>query len=82
MDSFSLLKIHEEKNTDDILTIASWSIYKMIVLRNETGKDERSKRLWYLFLKEIKIRLEMNNFLGSNLEKRSHRLPDDLNVYI
>ena len=28
-----------------------------IVLTNETGKDERSKRLWYLFLKEIKIRL-------------------------
>ena len=49
IDSFSLLKIHEEKNIDDILTIAFWSIYKMIVLRNETGKDERSKRLWYLF---------------------------------
>ena len=35
--------------------------YKIIVLRNETGKDERSKRLWYMFLKEIKIRLEINN---------------------
>ena len=61
IDSFSLLKIQEEKNIDDILTIAFWSIYKMIVLRNETGKDERSKRLWYMFLKEIKIRLEINN---------------------
>ena len=31
----------------------------MIVLMNETGKDERGKRLWYMFLKEIKIRLEL-----------------------
>ena len=35
----------------------------MIVLRNKTGKDERSKRLWYMFLKEIKKCLKINNIL-------------------
>ena len=82
IDSFSLLKIHEEKNIDDILTIAFWIIYKMIVLRNETGKDERSKRLWYLFLKEIKISLEINNVFVKLGKKKLYRLPDDLNMYI
>ena len=82
IDSFSFLKIQEENNIDDILTIAFWSIYKMIVLRNETGKDERSKRLWYMFLKEIKIRLEINNTFVKMGEKKLYRLPDDLNVYI
>ena len=54
----------------------------MIDLRNETGKDERSKHLWYLFLKEIKIRLEMNNVFVKLGEKKLNRLPDGLNVYI
>ena len=54
----------------------------MIVLSYETGKDERSKRLWYLFLKETKIRLEINDVFVKLGKKKLYRLPDDLNVYI
>ena len=43
----TLLKSHKETKTADILTIAFWSIYNMIILRNECGKDERGKRLCF-----------------------------------
>ena len=39
IDSFSLLKIHEEQNTDDILTIAFWSIYK-----NDSSEERNWQR--------------------------------------
>ena len=45
----------------------------MIVLRNETGKDERRKRLSYLFLKESKIRLEINNVFVKHGKKKLYR---------
>ena len=82
IDSFSLLKIQKETNLDDILTIAFWSIYKMIILRNETGKEERNERLWYMFLKELKTRLDTNNAFVKIGKKKLYRLPDALNLYV
>ena len=58
-----LLKNYKEKQIDDIITIALWSIYKMLILRNEYGKEEREKRLWFTFLKELKLRIDINNAL-------------------
>ena len=82
IDSFLLLKIQKETNLDDILTIAFWSIYKMIILRNETGKEERNERLWYMFLKELKTRLDTNNAFVKIGKKKLYRLPDALNLYV
>ena len=39
-----------ETNIDDIVTIAFRSYYEMIILRNEKGKDERKKKLQYIFV--------------------------------
>ena len=52
------LKTHKENN--DILTIALWSIYKMRIIRNKSGKDERRTKLWWIFLEELKTRIDIN----------------------
>ena len=53
-----LLKLYFDSALDDILTTAFWSIYKMIVLRNRSGK-EREKKLWIMSFHEISIRIRI-----------------------
>ena len=58
-----LLKLYSDSMIDDIITIALWSIWsihKLVMLRNVTGKDDREKKLWHLYCNEIFIRLEIN----------------------
>ena len=82
LDAFFLLKIQDQKDIDDILTIAFWSIYKMLILRNETGNDKREKNLWYTFLHELKTRMVTNNTLIKMGKKSLYNLPECINMYI
>ena len=61
LDINILLKNYKEKELEDIITIALWSIYKLIVRRNMCGKEEREKRLWFTFMEEVKLRISINN---------------------
>ena len=78
----TFLKMHKENDIDDILTIAFWSIYKMIILRNESGKDERKTKLWWIFLKEVKIRLDINVHFVKKGKPNLFNLPKELNIYV
>lgn len=49
-----LVRTNLEKNIDDIVTIAFWSLYKMIILRNEKGKKKQGKKVVYFFLKKLR----------------------------
>ena len=75
-----LLKNYKEKQIDHIITIALWSIYKMLILRNEYGKEEREKRLWFTFLKELKLRIDINNALMKKGKKEMYNLPATLEM--
>ena len=44
-----LFKRSIPEKKDDALIIAFWSLYEMLVLRNESGKDERKGKLWFTF---------------------------------
>ena len=76
-----LLKNYKEKQIDDIITIALWSIYKMLILRNEYGKEERKKKLWFTFLKELKLRIHINNAFLKKGKKEMYNLPAILEMY-
>ena len=78
----TFLKMHKENDIDDILTIAFWSIYKMIILRNESGKDERKTKLWRIFLKKVKIRLDINVHFVKKGKPNLFNLPKELNIYV
>ena len=82
IDVLSLLKIQDQKDVDDILKIVFWSIYKMLILRNETGNDKREKNLWYTFLHELKTRMVTNNTLIKMGKKSLYNLPECINMYI
>ena len=76
-----LLKNYKEKQIDDIITIALWSIYKMLILRNKYGKEERKKRLWFTFLKELKLRMHINNVFLKKGKKEMYNLPATFERY-
>ena len=82
LDIHTLLKLYKESFMDDIFTIAFWSIYKMIILRNINGKDKRKKDLWFVFLKEIKIRMNINQELVRRRKRPIYNLPTSLQIYI
>ena len=82
VDEYVLLKMQEENEIDDILTLAFWSIYKMIVVRNSTGKDKRNTFLWYVFLHEVRTRVEINNIRVEMGKNKLYNLPDCLNSYV
>ena len=65
----TLLKLNNENILDDILTLAFWSIYKLILLRNTKGRYYRCQRLKYIFAAEVRKRIEFNqntNKMGRN----------------
>ena len=43
------MKLYSDSMIDDIITIALWSIHKLVMLRNGTGKDDREKKLLYMY---------------------------------
>ena len=57
-----LLKLYSDSMIDDIITIALWSIHKLVMLRNvlQAKIDREKKKLLHLFCNEIFIRLEIN----------------------
>ena len=82
MNVFTLLKINVEDKINDILTIAFWSIYKMIVIRNQSGKDERSTKLWFTFLNEVHARIQINDYLHKENKKKMYYLPFMIKTYL
>ena len=78
---FTLLKIEIEDKINDIITIAFWSIYKMLVTRNQSGKDERSTKLWFTFLKEVYFRIQINDHLRKENKKELYHLPHIIKTY-
>ena len=47
----------------------------MIVIRNKSGKDERSTQLWFTFLKEVYFRTQINDHLRKVNKKELYYLP-------
>ena len=78
---FTLLKINTDQKINDILTLAFWSIYKLIVIRNNLGKDERKNKLWFMFLKEIYSRMQINDYLSNEGKQTLYNLPNALKMY-
>ena len=70
-----LIKNNEFNETDDLVTIAFWSIYKSILIRNYKGVDNRQSCLKYLFASELRKRLEVNKFCAG---KPLFVLPNEL----
>ena len=77
-----LLKLYSDSMIDDIITIALWSIHKLVMLRNVTGKDDREKKLWHLFCNEISIRLEINKVYEKKGKALLYNIPCDLNLFM
>ena len=74
-----LLKINEKEDIDDFMNIAFWCIYKLIILRNHKGKDDREHRLKYLFVSELRRRLEVNQLCSG---RPLFNLPNDLFAFV
>ena len=70
-----LLKLYSDSALDDMFTVAFWSIYKMIVLRNMSGKEEREKKLWSMFCHEISIRIRINQAFKKKGKKPLYNIP-------
>ena len=77
-----LLKLYSDSMIDDIITIALWSIHKLVMLRNVTGKDDREKKLWHLFCNEIFIRLEINKVYAKKGKALLYNIPCDLKLFM
>ena len=77
-----LLKLYDHSVLDEIITIALWAIYKLIVQRNLNGVDNRKHKLWYTFCNEISIRLELNQMCVKNGKKTLYNIPKDLNCFM
>ena len=73
-----LFKEHVDNQLHDILTVALWSIHKLITLRNVTGKDDREKGLWNVFCNEILIRIKTNQIYEKKGRKPLYHIPHDL----
>ena len=74
MDISCLLKINFDREIDVVTTIALWCIYKMLVTRNKYGFNENRFKLRYVFEREIKNRIVVNQ----DLKKPDQRLPKKL----
>ena len=74
VNTYCLLKINNDKNTDITMTVAFWCIYKMLLIRNRYGLDRRALNLRYLFEREITNRIFTNN----EMKKPDKRLPDKM----
>ena len=74
MDISCLLKINIDSEIDVVTTIAFWCIYKMLVNRNKYGFNENRLKLSYVFEREIKNRIVVNQ----ELKKPDQRLPKKL----
>lgn len=76
-----LLKIEHNSQTNLLLTIAFWSMYKIILERNKTGKEKRNVVLKYVFAREIRKRIEVrrNDRIKT---KREDDLPKELLRFI
>ena len=61
-----LLKIECKSHYNLILTLAFWSIYKLILERNKTGIDKRRFALKHIFQREISTRIDMQCNRKSN----------------
>ena len=70
-----LIKSSEYDDIDDLINIAFWSIYKMILLRNYKGVDKRESCLRYVFAAELRKRLQVNKIRTG---KPLYRLPNEL----
>ena len=75
-----LLKIECKSHYNLILTLAFWSIYKLILERNKTGIDKRSFALKHIFQREISTRIDMQCNRKSNrvIIKNENVLPKEL----
>ena len=75
-----LLKIECKSHYNLILTLAFWSIYKLILERNKTGIDIRSFALKHIFQREISTRIDMQCKRKSNrvIIKNENVLPKEL----
>ena len=74
MDISCLLKINIDREIDVVTTIAFWCIYKMLVTRNKYGFNENRFKLRYVFEREIKNKIVVNQ----ELKKPDQRLPKKL----
>ena len=70
-----LIKNNEHEDTDDFINIAFWAIYKLILLRNYKGIDNRESSLRYVLDVELRRRLELNKICTG---KPLFRLPKEL----
>ena len=70
-----LIKNNENDETDDLITLAFWTVYKLILLRNYKGVDNRDSSLIFLFASELRKRLEENRLCTG---KPLFRLPIEL----
>ena len=74
MDISRLFKINIDREIDVVTTIAFWCIYYILVIRNKNGFNENRFTLRYVFEREIKNRIVVNQ----ELKKPEQRLPKKL----
>ena len=74
-----LLKCTDTEELDDFITIAFWSIYKLILVRNYTGADKRQSSLKSLHAYELRKRLKVNALCR---DKPLFRLPSELMNFV
>ena len=74
INTHCLLKIDNAEEADVVITVAFWCIYKMLILRNKYGFDDRMLKLRYLFEREIKNRIIINKKLISPDKKLQEKL--------
>ena len=74
-----LLKCTDTDELDDFITIAFWSIYKLILVRNYTGIDRRESSLKSLYTYELRKRLKVNALCR---DKPLFRLPNELMNFV
>lgn len=70
-----LMKNNDYEDIDDFINIAFWSVYKLILIRNYKGVDNRESSLKYVFVAELRKRLEVNKM---STGKPLFRLPNEL----
>ena len=77
-----LLKSYEHKEIDDLISRALFSIYKLLLSRNDTGIDERASKLWSVFSNEVYMRMNVNNTVKNQGKREMYKLPRIVSLYL
>ena len=78
VDIMHLLKIEIDGRLSLFLTLAFWSVYKLILERNKTGKDKRVIALKYVFERELRKRIEVQCHRKNRVRAATCDLPEAL----